>query len=121
MRLWELLSPIVGPENSTSAGSRTDAISSSTPCFPCKQLLRSHGFSSRRVASVYKDFHSESIPVLTDKRTGTVLVTYGGQWLRDLGLAIILDSSYEDWYGHIEHLDERFSRRRKNRRQVTHS
>jgi hypothetical protein len=62
------------------------------------------------VASVYKDFHSESIPVLTDERTGTVLATYGGQWLREVGLAIILDSAYEDWYHHL-------SRSRKKRRQ----
>jgi hypothetical protein len=61
-------------------------------------------------ASVYEDFHSDTIPVITDERTGKVLVGCGGQWIRELGQAIILDTAYEDWYRHLE----RFSSRRKD-------
>lgn len=62
-------------------------------------------------ASVYKDFHS--IPVITDERTGTLLATCRGQWIRELGQAIILDTAYEDWCRHLERLNESVVRRRK--------
>jgi hypothetical protein len=65
-------------------------------------------------ASVYDDFHAATIPVITDERTGAILAAHQGQWIRDVGLAIVLDTAYEDWY---RHLSERFSHNSKNRRQ----
>lgn len=66
-------------------------------------------------ASVYEGFSSETIPVITDERTGKVLVGCGGRFIRERGLAIILETAYEDWHRHVESLYERETRFRKNR------
>jgi hypothetical protein len=70
-------------------------------------------------APLYKNFYSETIPITTDERTGTVLVACGGRWIREMGQAIILDTAYEDWYRYIERLNECVTRTRKNRGHAT--